>query len=257
MKGEIYFVMEDSVKNIDIKLIALDMDGTLLNKNGQISEENRKAIKEAQEKGIYVVLSTGRSLLTSREHADSLELTSYLVTVNGSEIWDDKRELVKRNLVKSELIQWMWELSKQHKTKFWAISTERNWFDEMPEDIHTIEWLKFGFNIDDDATRELIKKELQAKGEFELSNSTLTNIEVNAIGINKANGLKIVCERLGIEMSHVMACGDSLNDLAMIMEAGLGVAMGNAQETVKEAADWITATNEEDGVAKAIRKWVI
>ncbi|MGG1674483.1 Cof-type HAD-IIB family hydrolase [Neobacillus sp. NRS-1170] len=241
----------------DIKLIALDMDGTLLNNKGKISEENRQAIKEAQEKGIFVVLSTGRSLLTSREHADALELTSYLVTVNGSEIWDEKREIVERNLVKSELIEWMWELSKQHKTKFWAISTERNWHDDMPEDLHTKEWLKFGFNIEDDATRELIKKELQAKGEFELSNSTLKNIEVNPSGINKAKGLKIVCERLGIQMNQVMAVGDSLNDMAMITEAGLGVAMGNAQETVKQAADWITSTNEEDGVAKAIRKWVL
>ncbi|MFK9090463.1 Cof-type HAD-IIB family hydrolase [Bacillus salipaludis] len=248
----------DNFKNdLDIKLVALDMDGTLLNNNGQISEANRLAIKAAMDKGIYVVLSTGRSLMTSREHADALELTSYLVTVNGSEIWDEKRELVERNLVKAELIEWMWQLTKQHKTKFWAISTERNWHDEMPDDIKNIEWLKFGFNIDDDATRELILKELEAKGEFELSNSTMKNIEVNPFGINKAKGLSIVCGRLGIEMKQVMAVGDSRNDLMMIKEAGLGIAMGNAQDVVKEAADWVTATNEEDGVAQAIRKWVL
>lgn len=233
------------------------MDGTLLNDKGEVSEGNRLAIKEAQQKGIFVVLSTGRSLRTCKEHADSLELTSFLVTVNGSEIWDDKRELVERNLVNSDLIQWMWELSKQHKTKFWAISTTKNWFNDMPEDILGFEWLKFGFDIDDDEIRETIMKELKAKGEFELSNSTLKNIEVNPIGINKAKGLKVVCERLGIAMENVMACGDSLNDLAMIQEAGLGIAMGNAQETVKETADWVTATNNEDGVAKAIRKWVL
>ncbi|WHY79659.1 Cof-type HAD-IIB family hydrolase [Neobacillus sp. WH10] len=248
----------DNFKNdLDIKLVALDMDGTLLNYKGQISEANRQAIKAAQDKGIYVVLSTGRSLTTCREHADALELTSYLVTVNGSEIWDEKRELVERNFVKAELIEWMWELTKQHKTKFWAISTERNWHDEMPEDIHNIEWLKFGFNIDDDATRELILKELEAKAEFELSNSTLKNIEVNPLGINKAKGLGVVCSRLGIEMKNVMAVGDSRNDLMMIKSAGLGVAMGNAQDVVKAAADWVTATNEEDGVAKAIHTWVL
>jgi 5-amino-6-(5-phospho-D-ribitylamino)uracil phosphatase len=249
--------MENYKMDHEIKLIALDMDGTLLNEKGKISPENRQAIKEAQEKGVFVVLSTGRSLRTCGEHADSLELTSYLVTVNGSEIWDDKRELVERNLVKSELIQWMWEISQQHKTKFWAISTESNWFNEMPEDIHGLEWLKFGFDIDDDAAREIIIKELQAKGEFELSNSTLKNIEVNPLGINKAKGLKVVCERLGIEMKNVMSCGDSLNDRAMIQEAGLGVAMGNAQEIVKEAADWVTASNNDYGVAIAIRKWVL
>lgn len=248
----------DNYKNdVDIKLVALDMDGTLLNEKHEVSDANRLAIKKAQEKGIYVVLSTGRSLRTCQEHADSLELTSYLVTVNGSEIWDEKRGIVERNLVRSELIQWMWELTQQHKTKFWAISTEKNFFDEMPEDIHGVEWLKFGFNIDDDEVRETIIKLLQEKGEFELSNSTPKNIEVNPIGINKAKGLKIVCEHLGIEMQHVMAVGDSLNDLAMIKEAGLGVAMGNAQEMVKDAADWVTASNDEDGVAMAIHKWVL
>ncbi|MDQ6597382.1 HAD family phosphatase [Bacillus salipaludis] len=249
--------MDNFINKPNIKLIALDMDGTLLNDKGEVSVGNREAIKEAQAKGIYVVLSTGRSLRTCREHADSLELTSFLVTVNGSEVWDEKRELVERNLMKADLIQWMWELSKQHNTKFWAISTERNWFNDMPEDLHSFEWLKFGFDIDDDEIREIINKELQSKGEFELSNSTLKNIEVNPLGINKAKGLKMVCERLGIDMENVMACGDSLNDIAMIKEAGLGVAMGNAQEIVKDTAEWVTAANNEDGVAKAIRKWAL
>jgi 5-amino-6-(5-phospho-D-ribitylamino)uracil phosphatase len=247
----------EEVKNVDIRLVALDMDGTLLNEKHEVSEANRNAIKEAQEKGVYVVLSTGRTLKTCQDHAESLELTSYLVTVNGSEIWDEKREIVERNFVSTELIQWMWELSKQHKTNFWAISTEKNWSDEMPEDITGAEWLKFGFNIEDDAVREIILKELQDKGEFEISNSSPQNIEVNPAGINKAKGLKIVCKRLGIEMKNVMAVGDSLNDLAMIQEAGMGIAMGNAQDIVKEAADWVTTSNTEDGVAEAIRKWVL
>nr|WP_263327544.1 Cof-type HAD-IIB family hydrolase [Neobacillus sp. Marseille-Q6967] len=249
--------MNDFKEDVKIKLIALDMDGTLLNDQHEVSEANRQAIKEAQEKGVYVVLSTGRSLRTCKEHAESLELTSFLVTVNGSEIWDSSGELVERNFVKPENIHWMWELTKHHNTKFWAISTENNYFNEMPEDIHGIQWLKFGFNVDDDAVREAIMKQLQEKGEFELTNSTPTNIEVNPIGINKAKGLKLVCERLGIGMNNVMSVGDSLNDLAMIQEAGLGIAMGNAQEQVKKAADWVTATNNEDGVAIAIRKWVL
>lgn len=249
--------MENFICDNEIKLIALDMDGTLLNDQHEISEANRQAIKEAQEKGIYVVLSTGRSLRKCEKHADSLALSSYLVTVNGSEIWDEKRGLVERNLVNSVSIQWMAELTQKHKIRYWAISTSRNWFDEMPEDIHGEEWLKFGFNIKDVPTRDKILKELQARGEFELSNSTPTNIEVNPAGINKAKGLKLVCERLGINMKNVMAVGDSLNDLAMIEEAGLGIAMGNAQDTVKKAATWVTSTNNEDGVAKAIQKWVL
>ncbi|NHM32676.1 Cof-type HAD-IIB family hydrolase [Neobacillus terrae] len=249
--------MENKQKEIDIKLVALDMDGTLLNSSDEISEGNRRAIKEAQEKGIYVVLSTGRSILTSRQHAESLQLSSFLVTVNGSEIWDQNGELVERNSVKSDLVQWMWELSQKHGTKFWATGVDKVWNDSMPEDIMAGEWLKFGFNIEDVHVRELILKELQDKELFEISNSSPINIEVNALGVNKARGLQTVCEKLGIGLEHVMAVGDSLNDMAMIKEAGLGVAMGNAQEAVKAEADFVTKTNDEDGVAFAIEKWVL
>ncbi|WP_445490970.1 Cof-type HAD-IIB family hydrolase [Niallia sp. 03133] len=240
-----------------IKLIALDMDGTLLNDKGEIPEENRKAIKEAQDKGIHVVLSTGRSIATCKDHAESLLLKTFLVTVNGSEIWDWQGNLIERNLVEAENIQWMYDLSKKHKAKTWAISCDQVWNDNMPEDISTLEWLKFGFHIDDDQIRANVMKELHEKGLFEISNSSPVNIEVNALGINKARGLKTVCERLNITMDQVMAVGDSLNDISMIKEAGLGVAMGNAQEVVKETADVTTFTNEENGVANAIRKWAL
>ncbi|PLR95079.1 Cof-type HAD-IIB family hydrolase [Bacillus sp. T33-2] len=241
----------------DVKLIALDMDGTLLNDHHEVSEENKSAIKEAEAKGATVVLSTGRSLNTCRDYAVSLELSSYLVTVNGSEIWGPSGELVERNQVSTDHMQWMWDLSKEHKTGFWAISTDGTWHDEMPEDFHGKQWLKFGFNIEDDLIREKIMNDLSARQAFEISNSSPVNIEVNAIGINKAKGLRNVCELLGISMDNVMAVGDSLNDMAMIKEAGLGIAMGNAQPAVKEAADWVTGTNNESGVAQAIRKWVL
>jgi 5-amino-6-(5-phospho-D-ribitylamino)uracil phosphatase len=241
----------------NIKLVALDMDGTLLNKAGEISEENRRAIKEAENEGVFVVLSTGRSYATCSDFAKSMELQSYLITVNGSEIYDNQGKLVERNIVDSESIQWMWELSQTHGTHFWAISCDNIYRAEMPEKIHDSQWLKFGFDTNDESIRQIIMDELVSKGTFEISNSSPTNIEVNAMGVNKAKAIKLVCSLLDISMENVMAVGDSLNDLAMISEAKMGVAMGNAQEIVKEKADWITATNEEDGVAKAIRKWVL
>ena len=244
-------------KKPDIKLIALDMDGTLLDDRHKVSDENRRAIKEAEKRGVRVVLSTGRSLKTARDYVLSLELSSYLVTVNGGEIWGPNGELVQRSKVDTEHIQWMFELSKKHKTGFWATSSENVWRNNMPEDLFSQEWIKFGFHIEEDEIRESVLKELQDKGLFEISNSSLKNIEVNALGINKAVGLQKVCDLLGISMDNVMAVGDSLNDIAMITEAGLGIAMGNAQETVKEAADDVTGTNQDSGVAQAIEKWVL
>ncbi|MDF2963402.1 MAG: Cof-like hydrolase, partial [Paenibacillus sp.] len=98
---------------------------------------------------------------------------------------------------------------------------------------------------------------LEAWGVLEITNSHPLNLELNPKGINKASGIRQVCSLLGIGMSQVIAMGDSLNDESMIREAGLGVAMGNAQDEVKEFADVITATNEEHGVAKIIEQYVL
>ncbi|GAB1781070.1 Cof-type HAD-IIB family hydrolase [Priestia megaterium] len=241
----------------EFKLIALDMDGTLLNNQQEISKENREAIAKAQEQGVHVVLSTGRSLLTCREYAQSLELSSYLITVNGSEIWDESGQLVERKLIDASSIEKMWNLTQEHKLNFWAVTTDKVWRDEFPEDIASQEWLKFGYDIPDDALREEVLKQIAGISDFEISNSSLTNLEINALGINKAKGIMTVCERLGISMDEVIAMGDSLNDMAMIEAAGCGIAMGNAQEAVKEAADWVTDTNVNNGVAKAISHWVL
>ncbi|MBZ5480737.1 Cof-type HAD-IIB family hydrolase [Bacillus sp. T_4] len=241
----------------EFKLIALDMDGTLLNNQQEISKENREAIAKAQEQGVHVVLSTGRSLLTCREYAQSLQLSSYLITVNGSEIWDESGQLVERKLIDASHIEKMWNLTQEHKLNFWAVTTDKVWRDEFPEDIASREWLKFGYDIPDDALREEVLKQIAGISDFEISNSSLTNLEINALGINKAKGIMTVCERLGISMDEVIAMGDSLNDMAMIEAAGCGIAMGNAQEAVKEAADWVTDTNVNNGVAKAISHWVL
>ncbi|ADE69003.1 MULTISPECIES: Cof-type HAD-IIB family hydrolase [Priestia] len=241
----------------EFKLIALDMDGTLLNNQQEISKENREAIAKAQEQGVHVVLSTGRSLLTCREYAQSLQLSSYLITVNGSEIWDESGQLVERKLIDASSIEKMWNLTQEHKLNFWAVTTDKVWRDEFPEDIASQEWLKFGYDIPDDALREEVLKQIAGISDFEISNSSLTNLEINALGINKAKGIMTVCERLGISMDEVIAMGDSLNDMAMIEAAGCGIAMGNAQEAVKEAADWVTDTNVNNGVAKAISHWVL
>ncbi|MEC1776078.1 Cof-type HAD-IIB family hydrolase [Bacillus mojavensis] len=244
-------------ENVDIKLIAIDMDGTLLNDEQLISDENRKAIREAEDKGVYVVISTGRTLMTCRELAESLELSSFLITANGSEIWDSNFNLVERKLLHTDHIKMMWDLRNKHNTNFWASTVNKVWRGEFPENITDHEWLKFGFDIEDDDIRNEVLAELRKNKELEITNSSPTNIEVNALGINKAAALAKVSEKLGFTMEHVMAMGDSLNDIAMIKEAGKGVAMGNAQDIVKETADWITDTNIEDGVAKAIRHWVL
>jgi hypothetical protein len=118
-------------------------------------------------------------------------------------------------------------------------------------------WLKFGYTVEDEDIRHEIETKLNRMGGFEITNSSPINIEVNPLGISKASGLKDVCEILGIGMHEVVAVGDSINDLAAIQTVGLGVAMGNAQEIVKESADLIVGSNEEHGVAQVIRDYLL
>ncbi|WP_246879915.1 Cof-type HAD-IIB family hydrolase [Bacillus suaedae] len=246
-----------NINHENIQLIAIDMDGTLLDHEHKISIENRKAIKAAQDKGIHVVISTGRTRMTLDDLIESLSLDSYLITVNGSEIWDASRQLVDRQILSTDLVEYMWELKQKHQTECWAASVGNVWRETFPEDFTSHEWMKFGFNIEDDQLRQIILEELSENQLLEVTNSSLTNLEVNAGGVNKARAIEKVCGLLGLTMNQVMALGDSLNDLAMIKEAGIGVAMGNAQPIVKEAADWVTVTNEESGVAEAIKKWCL
>lgn len=239
------------------KLVALDMDGTLLNEEKEISAANRKAVAAALEKGVHLVLSTGRFITSTREYARSLGLSSFLITSNGSEIRDPSGELLERHMISNELVEWMYETAQRHKTHYWGRAIDSVWHsDDFPSDIRAHDWIKFGFDTEDEPTRDTIWKSLLATEMLELSNSSPSNIEVNAKGINKAAALETVCDKLGLSMNEVIAIGDSLNDMAMIQAAGCGIAMGNAQPPVKKAADWVTGTNEEDGVAQALFRFL-
>ncbi|WP_083270747.1 Cof-type HAD-IIB family hydrolase [Bacillus marinisedimentorum] len=240
----------------DIRLIAIDMDGTLLNSNHEVSEENHQAIQRAKAKGIHVLLSTGRPLLYCREIAELLGPSSYIVTVNGGEIYDEDFNLVDRIPLKHEHVRQMWELKQKHDVRFWSTTVQGlfNHRNPFPGELESYEWLKFGYDIPDNRIRQIIQDELIRNKDLEVTNSSPTNIEINPAGVNKAEALKKVSSWLDLTMDHVMAIGDSLNDLAMIREAGVGVAMGNAQEIVKKHAQWVTSTNEEHGVARAIER---
>ncbi|MCZ8511825.1 HAD family hydrolase [Paenibacillus filicis] len=242
------------------KLIAVDMDGTLLNKNKDISEENIRAIREASELGIKVILSTGRPIGEVRSYARKLQLDLPLVVNNGSEIWSNPDKLHQRYELEPEHMIEMFELIGKYgeDLNYWAhtvegLITRAN----HPEDIRKVRWLQFAIQSKDVSRLSEIRQRLDAWRRFELSNSHISNVECNPPGISKASGLREVCAMLGIEASDTVAIGDSLNDIPMIRFAGLGVAMGNAQEPVKLAADIVAPSYHEDGVAAVIQKYLL
>lgn len=231
------------------------MDGTLLNEKHEVSEENRKAIQQAKQKGIHVVISTGRSLSTCQDIVTTLGDSAYLVTINGGEIYDQDYKLVERNLFDYKDIRHLWDITNKYEDAFFWSSTVQGRFNSnapFENELEDYEWLKYGFELQDQELRETILAELNQSDAFEVTNSSPTNIEINPSGINKATALRKVTKWLELSMDNVMAVGDSLNDIAMIREAGFGVAMGNAQEVVKDEANWVTKSNNEHGVAHAI-----
>lgn len=240
----------------DIRLIALDMDGTVLHTDNTISKENERAIKQAVAQGVEVIFATGRHYNTCKQYADALGVR-FLITVNGGEIWTTEGELIDRKPLGQTAIDKYKEIYDKYLPWTWLVSTNKVWRDELPGKLADHEWLKFGFDTKNDSVRENIIQELASETTIELSNSSLTNIEINAVGVNKARAIEIVCSRLGIEMDNVMAMGDSLNDIKMIEESGFGVAMGNAQEEVKKVANYVTNDHTKDGVAQAIDEWIL
>lgn len=243
----------------DIKLIALDMDGTLLNDEMEVPEDNTNAIKRAIEQGIEVVLATGRPMSMVEEFVEPLGLQSYLVTVNGGEIWTVDNELLDTKYLQTEDIEMMWNLAENIGGFYvWMVSSENVYINERPKDFYQENWLKFGCQIGHPEKLNKIQRELsQYSDRLELTNSALDNMEVNPIGVHKASALEKVCEKLGITMDQVLAAGDSLNDQKMLEAAGIGVAMGNAQEFIKEIADVTVETNNESGVARAIERYAL
>ncbi|MFE5323954.1 Cof-type HAD-IIB family hydrolase [Paenibacillus sp. NPDC056579] len=241
------------------KLIALDMDGTFLTEEKTVSAENRKAIEAAAAAGVTVMFATGRGIPNVMPYVEELGLQSPIVTVNGSEVWSAPKQLHSRTFLEPELVKSMREIAQKYDTWYWAYAVNGIYNKERwtTESLETEQWLKFGYYYEDEVSLKAIHDQLVSWGQLEITNSHPCNIELNPKGVSKASGLHVVCGLLGIDMSQVIAMGDSLNDVSMIREAGLGVAMGNAQDAVKSLADVVTGTNEEHGVAQIIEKYVL
>ncbi|TXK77561.1 Cof-type HAD-IIB family hydrolase [Paenibacillus sp. N3.4] len=240
------------------KLIALDMDGTLLNEEKKISAENQEAIRQATQAGKIVMMSTGRGAVSAMPYIKELGLTGPLVVVNGSEVWERPDKLLRRTLLPAETVRSLHALAVEHDSWWWAYSVEGIFNRESETfDIDGQEWLKFGYFSENSEKLTSIRTIVEGWGTLEITNSHPSNIELNPLGINKATGVEAVCKLLGIEMSEVIAMGDSENDIAMIRESGLGVAMGNAQDEVKRIADITTLSNEEHGVAEIIYGYLL
>lgn len=236
-----------------VELIAIDMDGTLLDDEGVVSESNKQAIQKAKQAGIDVVISTGRPLSLSYNYAKSLGLDSYLITVNGAQIWQMNKTLLYQETFSSEQAEALWDFGHKNELYMWMVAAEEMFrHSARPENFSEFNWIKVGFGKLTDQTYPIVTDYLSGFPDLEISSSSISNIEVNALGVNKGEALKYICDLKQIDLKNTVCFGDNLNDLKMIEMAGFGVAMENARQAVKDQADYVTLKNTEDGVAHVI-----
>ncbi|MCY6958914.1 sugar-phosphatase [Clostridium brassicae] len=264
------------------KLIALDMDGTLLRNDKTISEENLNAIKKAKDKGVKVVLSTGRPKKGIEKYLKKLDLLSnedYCVTYNGSLVVNTGTDKVLYSKILTHNdIHYLYDLSKKLDVNIHAltynscISPKLSKYTEVEISINGIDFEEIDFyNLDPSA--QIVKvmfvdepdklskvidnlpKEVYEK--YTIVKSAPYFLEFLDKEVNKGAGVKILAESLGINQNEVICIGDAGNDIHMIKYAGLGVAMGNAFPETKKSANYITCSNEENGVAHVIDKFIL
>jgi Cof subfamily protein (haloacid dehalogenase superfamily) len=274
---------------MNIKLIAFDLDGTTLNSKKEISEVNRNALRNAYRAGIKLVPCTGRSLafLSDALIAFLNELGfgafPYIITDNGAQVYalPARQLLMTKNIGEQTSLAVLAEARKcramthcsfgaesgtDNKGRIWENGIGQDmiagygekWYIPVVDLEPLIRWncgvVKFSLVFHDEAEFKAAMDKFSAWPEVQLAASDVTSFEIMARGIHKGETLRFVSEHSGIPMKQIMAIGDNYNDMEMIRSAGWGVAMGNAVPELKEAAAWITLTNDEDGLAAAVEK---
>ena len=279
----------------DIRIISLDLDGTLLDSRKQLSEENRAALEEAAAKGVHIVPTTGRFFGMMPQAVRDLPFVRYAITINGAQVFDRVTgDAIVREEIPLDMALEIMELLDGYDIIYdcyrsnwgWMTESLQNKAEEYATDAHYVKMVREFRNPVSDLKQHL--KSTAAEGDVQkimlfarnapgsdavtkaiadavaerfpsikTTSSTWNNLELNIATAHKGNSLRRFAKHLGLTLDNCMALGDGTNDLTMIEAAGLGVAMSNAHPLVLAAADHVTVSNDEDGVAKAIRDFVL
>ena len=255
------------------KLIVLDLDGTLTNSKKVITPRNREILIRVQEQGVRLVLASGRPTYGIVPLANELrmnEFGGFILSYNGGEIinWETQ-EMLYENVLPNDVVPVLYECARSHQLSILTydgaeIVTENSQDPYVLNKMAVRETNDFLTDITLPVAKCLIVGDadklipleaelcLRLQGRINVFRSEPYFLELVPQGIDKALSLAVLLKEIGVERKEMIAIGDGYNDLSMIKFAGLGIAMGNAQEPVKKAADYITLSNEEDGVAEAL-----
>lgn len=261
-------------------MITIDLDGTLLRSDGSVSDRTVRTLQAVRDKGVVVAIATGRMYQTARPYGERLGLgDSPLLLFAGGliETLESKKILFQQVIPR----EWAQELADLARRRGWQLQT---YIDDVLRAARDDEWIRDyerithskacicgddfyhvqgdcnkllsrGGHNDLVARKALIEKTFP--GRFNVLFSAPTFLEIMPQGVDKGEGIRRLGELYGIGTDEIMALGDSQNDLDMLKAAGFPVAMATAAEEVKAAAAYVTASNDDDGVAAAVEKFVL
>ena len=274
---------DTKVEKRKIRLIGLDLDGTTLTTDKQLTPYTKEVLEACIRQGIEVLPATGRVWSGIPKELTDIEGVRYVISSNGAAVV----ELATGKAVYTNGIAWeraleIFDILEQYDTFYDAYALGGGWCEGRFYDnletfgiepaIQTLihksrtriddlrAWVRehkapvekinmFFFFVE---KRQEAFRELSAIPDLAVTCSLTNNLEINHCTCNKGDALLNLGKILGIPMEEIMACGDGNNDLEMVRDSGLGVAMENGEESLKEAADYVTVSNDEEGVAKAI-----
>jgi len=275
-----------------IRIVALDLDGTLLDSQKQLSAANRAALERVAAKGILVVPTTGRFFGMMPPAVRDLPFVRYAITVNGAQVYDRETDtaIVREEIPLATALaimevldrydviydcyrqNWGWmtaalqDRAADYATNEHYLKMVREFRKPVPElkahlretaaegDVQKV--MLFGRKSEEGRSKKLLEEiqvEIAEKfPEIKVTSSTWNNLELNSAAAHKGNALKRFAEHLGLTLGNCMAFGDGMNDFTMVEAAGTGVAMANAEPEVKRVAKIVTKSNDEDGVAAVL-----
>lgn len=265
-----------------IKLCTIDLDGTLFDKNKNISKENTEAIKKAKQNGCKIVIATGRpynGVLPVLKELDLITESDYVICYNGAKVFNVKtEEIIFSTTISGKDVKELYKESKRLNTFFHAfrkneelITDIHNPYTDVETRINKIVDILYDFNnindndeflkcmmVDEQTkiTEAINNLDSKFKDKYSVVRSSNIFLEFLNSSTNKGSALEALAEYLNIPICDTMAIGDAGNDIAMIKKAGIGVAMENSFKEVLDIADYVTSSNENSGVAMAINKFI-
>ncbi|MCI8607288.1 MAG: HAD family hydrolase [Hungatella sp.] len=273
---------------MNTRLIALDLDGTLLDDQKRLPERNRKALEACVSKGIYVVPCTGRTAAGIPEVIKEIPGIRFGITVNGGMLVDMQEDrILDEKLLSPQIVVEIYELLEEYHVMCDAYIqgdgfSERYCFEHMDEYAIPVlvqelvkktrvpidnmkEYIrkrncmvdKLNLFFDDKDQRAQVRGRLMERGDILVSSSFPFNLEINGPGASKGEGILRLAQILGVRAEETMAFGDGENDLSMMEKAGISIAMENGEASIQEKADYIAPCNNDAGVAQMLEKMVL